>query len=215
MKPSSPIEVIIADDHPLVRASFKLVVKQDPTIKLVGEACNGHQLLELARELKPDIIITDIMMPGISGIEATKILAKELPDIGIIALSMVEKENLIIDMLEAGAKGYLLKSDPIEDLAIAIKAVYKGQTYFSKDVLNSVARSVASGSFNDRKPQFSETENAIIKLICQENSNKEIADILEISIRTVEWNRMKILEKIGAKNTAGIVVYAMRNNLYE
>jgi len=153
------------------------------------------------------------------GIEATKVLCRELPDIGIIALSMFDEENLIVDMLEAGAKGYLLKNAHKDEIMEAIREVSLGNTYYCAHTSIKLARLIAKSSFDPvsrhKKPEFSEKELMVMKLICQEKSNKEIASELNLSIRTIEGYRDRIQEKIGARNSAGIVVYAIKNNIYK
>ena len=212
----TPVTIIIADDHPLFLKSLKLVINETHEFKVVAEAANGQELVELAKKIKPDIIITDIMMPVMDGIEAAKQIMKVLPDTKIIALTIVDKDYQIADMLQAGCKGYLLKDVIAEELVTAIKTVYKGETYFSKDIKTNVTEMVAKGnysSYKKLKTEFSEKEITIIKLISNEYSNKEIADKLGLTKRSVEGLREHIIQKLGAKNSAAIVVYAIKNNL--
>jgi Response regulator containing a CheY-like receiver domain and an HTH DNA-binding domain len=212
------IDIILADVHEIYRDGFNVMMNKIPEINLVAEASNGVELIRLAHKLNPDVIITDIKMPRMDGIQATKLLKHQLPNIGIIALSMLDEEDLIVDMLEAGANGYLLKNASKEQIVTAVKCVHKDESYFCRDVSNKLPQMVARSNFNPYKkaikPEFSDKEISIIKLICAEYLNKEIANTLNLSKRTVEGYREKILEKIEAKNTAGIVVYAMRNKIY-
>lgn len=213
----NPIEIIIADDHPLFLFSLTSLFKDLSEFKLLGEASNGYELVELSKKLKPDIVITDIKMPVINGISATIQIAKELPSCGIIALSIIDEENLIVDMLEAGAKGYLLKDTAIEELLEAVRAVYKGQTYLSKSIKTSITNMVAKGEYGYHKrliQQFSKKDLEIIKLICEEYSTKEIADKLKITKRAVDGLREVILKKMKVKNSPGLVRYAIMNKLY-
>jgi len=212
----TPITIVIADDHPISRLGLSMMFNSLPEFKLVGEAANGKELVDIAKKLKPDIIVTDIRMPVMNGIESTKQIVKLLPATGIIALSIVDKEYEIAEMLEAGAKGYLLKDAAIEEVITAIKMVYAGEIYFSNLVTANVTKMVAKGnysSYKKPKPQFSEKEIGIIKLISLEFSNKEIAEKLKLPKRSVERSRDKIMHKLGAKNSAGIVIYAIENNL--
>jgi DNA-binding NarL/FixJ family response regulator len=213
-----PIDVILADDHEIFRDGFAVMVNKIPDINLVGQASNGEELLQLIRELKPDVIVTDIKMPVMDGIEATKQIRKEFPNLGIIAFSMFDEDNLIVDMLEAGAKGYLLKNAQKEEIIAAIKTVHKGEPYYCRETTHKLAEMIANSNFNPAKknagPEFSEREIAIIRLICEEYTNKQIAEMLDLSKRTIEDYREKILEKIDAKNSAGIVVYAIRNKIF-
>ncbi|HMJ46019.1 MAG TPA: response regulator transcription factor [Ferruginibacter sp.] len=215
----TPINIILADDHEIFRDGFRVMLNKIPSINLIAEASNGIELIKLSRELKPDVIITDIKMPEMDGISATRQLTNEFPAIGVIALSMFDEENLIVDMLEAGAKGYLLKNSHKEEIVSAVKAVYADETYYCRNTSLRLAQMIAKSSYNPYKrkvkPEFTSKEVTIIQLICQELSNKEIGDKLNLSRRTVEGYREKILEKMQAKNTAGIVVYALRNKIYQ
>jgi len=219
MKTITPIRIVLADDHEIFRDGFKAMLKKQPSIELAGEASDGEALIKITRQTKPDIIVTDIKMPKMDGLQATKILAAEFPDIGIIALSMIDEENLIIDMMEAGAKGYLLKNAHKNEIIEAIKTVNSNNNYFCNGTSAKLTRMIAK---NDRIPflkkparvELSQKEIDIIHLICQEMTNREIADRLNLSIRTIEGYRDQILEKLGAKNSAGIVVYAIRNKIY-
>jgi DNA-binding NarL/FixJ family response regulator len=218
IKTVNPIKLILADDHEIFRDGFRAMIKKQSAVELVGEAANGEELIELSHKLLPDVIITDIKMPRMDGIEATKRLSHDLPQVGIIALSMFDEENLIVEMLEAGAKGYLLKNAHKNEILEAINAVYYNQTYYCSDTSSKLAQMIARSKFSPfnktAKPDFSDREISIMRLICQEMSNKEIAAELNLSIRTIEGYRDKIQDKIGAKNAAGIVVYAIRNNIY-
>ena len=215
----STIRIVLADDHEIFRDGFRVMLKKQPGVSLVGEASNGEELIAITHQLKPDVIVTDIKMPKLDGLEATKRLSRELPDIGIIALSMFDEENLIVDMLEAGAKGYLLKNAHKEEILEAIKTVNNGQTYYCDGTTHKLAEMIGKSRhgqvMRQKKPEFSERDYEVIRCICQQMSNKEIAAQLNLSIRTIEGYRDRIQEKIGAKNAAGIVVYAIKNNIYQ
>jgi DNA-binding NarL/FixJ family response regulator len=220
MKTSTPIKIILADDHEIFRDGFKAMVKKQPLVELIGEAGDGKELIELTRKLKPDVVVTDVKMPKMDGLQATKILSKEFPDIGIIALSMIDEENLIIDMMEAGAKGYLLKNAHKNEIIEAIKEVHNNHIYYCEGTSSKLTRMIAKSDripFMKKAPipELSPREIDVIRLICEEMTNKEIASNLDLSIRTVEGYRDKIQEKIGARNSAGIVIYAIRNKIYD
>ena len=219
MKSGAPIRIVLADDHEIFRDGFRVMIKKQPSVNLIGEASNGEELIKITHQLKPDVIVTDIKMPKVDGIEATKQLSIDFPYIGIIALSMFNEENLIVEMLEAGAKGYLLKNAHKDEIIEAIKEVNNNHTYYCNDTSARLANLIAKSKFRPAmkivKPEFSERELAVIRLICQQLSNKEIAYQLHLSIRTIEGYRDRILEKIGARNAAGIVVYAIKNNIYQ
>jgi DNA-binding NarL/FixJ family response regulator len=214
-----PIRIVLADDHEIFRDGFRVMLKKQPGVELVGEAADGEELLKLVEELQPDVVITDIKMPRLDGIKATKAITKKYPHIGVISLSMFDEENLIIDMLEAGAKGYLLKNAHKDEIIAAVESVYRDQTYYCNHTSRKLTKMIAESSFNPNrrphKPEFTEREILVMKFICQELSNREIAMNLKLSVRTIEGYREKIQEKISARNTAGIVVYAIKNSIYQ
>lgn len=216
--PGIQIKVVIADDHEIFRDGLKLMVSHLDNIILVGEAENGRELVALVEKEQPDVVITDIKMPLMDGIEATRYLTQQYPTIGVIALSMFDEEQLVIEMLEAGALGYLLKNSDKSELIEAINAVFMNDHYYCKRTTGRLAQMIArSKNLKQAKtsePEFSEREKEIIQLICQEYTNKQIGEKLFISTRTVEGYRMKILEKMNAKNTVGIVIAAMKQGIY-
>ncbi|MBS1564484.1 MAG: response regulator transcription factor [Bacteroidetes bacterium] len=218
MKSPIPIKLVIADDHEIYRDGLKIMLRRQADMEVIGEAANGRELVELAEKLRPDIILTDIVMPLMDGIEATRLLKQQLPSIHIIALSMFDQDNLIIEMLESGAKGYLLKNADKREIIEAIQSVSKEVPYYCRSTSVKLARMIAHSKFNRykaaEKPAFSDKEIEIIRLICREYTNKEIGKELFLSARTVEGYRVKILEKMQVKSTAGIVIYAIKNGMF-
>ena len=203
---TNPIRIVLADDHEIFRDGFNAMIVKQPAVELIGEACNGEELIEITRSLQPDVVVTDIKMPRLDGVQATRILATEFPSLGIIALSMIDEENLIMEMMEAGARGYLLKNAHKDEIVEAIKAVKNGMIYYCDGTSAKLTRMIAKNEripFVKRipRPEFSVKEINVIQYICQEMTNKEIADKLHLSIRTIEGYRDRILEKIGAKNS--------------
>src|SRR5438309_1710008 len=144
---TKPITLVLADDHEIFRDGFRSMIRKQPAVVLAGEAADGEELIEIGLRLKPDIIITDIKMPKLDGIEATKRLLKELPETGIIALSMFDEENLIVDMMEAGARGYLLKNAHKTEIMEAINTVHSGQTYYCSETSARLAQMIAKSRF--------------------------------------------------------------------
>ncbi len=218
-KAYAPVNVLIADDHELYREGFRVMLKKNTDIFLMGEAENGQELVKLAGILMPDVIITDIKMPVMDGIEATRILKANHPHIGVIAISMFDDENLIVDMMEAGARGYLLKNAHKNEIFDAIRTVNEEKTYYCHHTSAKLARMLASSKFNPFKksenPEFTEKEMEVIQMICQEFSSKEIAAKMFLSTRTIEGYREKIQEKMDVKNVVGIVIYAIKNDLFK
>jgi DNA-binding NarL/FixJ family response regulator len=215
----TPIRIVIADDHEIFRDGFKVLLKKQKDLELVGEAENGKDLLDVVAVQLPDIVITDIRMPIMDGIEACKKIRKKYPSIQVIALSMFNDENLIVDMLEAGARGYLLKNTTRHELLAATKAVSEGSAYYSADTSGKLTRMIAESRFNPYRnepiKQFTSRELQIIRLMCRQLTNGEMAKELALSIRTIESHREKIQEKTGARNSIGIVIYAIKNGLVE
>jgi DNA-binding NarL/FixJ family response regulator len=214
-----PIRIIIADDHEVYRDGLKLMLSKEKAYAIVGEAENGLELINLAKESSPDIILTDIKMPKMDGIEAARRIHAQNEMTGIIALSMFNEESLVIDMLEAGAMGYLLKSSDKSEIIDAINMVYHNHPYYCKSTSARLAITITESKFNPYKRDqnssiFTTKELEIIRLICEEYSAKEIGDKLFHSTRTVEGYRSKILDKMNVKNTAGIVIYAIKNGIY-
>lgn len=212
------IKLLIADDHLLIREGLQNLLFKYPEIEIKGLAENGEELVQLAEAHKPDIIFTDISMPMMNGITATRIISKEFPDTGIIALTIYDDEVNIVDMLEAGAKGYVQKNAGKLELLEAVHTVYEGENYYCKRTTARLAGLIAQRQFNPARknndPIFSEKDIDVIRLICKGYSNKEIAAELNLSIRTIEGRREKILEKMNVNSTASLVVYAIRKGIY-
>jgi DNA-binding NarL/FixJ family response regulator len=212
------IKVLIADDHEIFRDGLKLMLHKAENIELIGEAADGKELIKMVGTSNPDVVITDIKMPVMDGVDATKHIKEHFPEIQVIALSMFDDEQLILEMLDAGALGYLLKNSDKFEITDAIETVFEGKPYYCKFTSGKLAKLIAlNRDKKDKKKKeadFSEKEIEIIKLICQEFTNKEIGEKVFLSARTVEGYRMKILEKMEAKNTVGIVIEAIRLGIY-
>jgi DNA-binding NarL/FixJ family response regulator len=218
MQLCTPITIILADDHELFRDGFSSMLKEQPDIELVGEAKDGEHLITLTRSLQPDIIVTDIAMPNMNGIEATKIILNEFPHIGIIALSMSNQDNLILQMMEAGALGYLIKNAHKDEIVEAIKTVYKGDKYYCRSTTGKLTKLLTYNNYlpvsEQKTSLFSSKEFAIIRLICKGNSSQEIANELKHSVRTIDSYRKNILKKMNVKNVTGILKYAIKHKIY-
>jgi len=208
--------IVLADDFPLLRESFSQMLNSEDSLCVAAEADNGEALLACIEGAQPSIVITDIEMPVLNGIEATKKIKELYPHIAVIALTMFSDHHLIVDMMEAGAKGYLLKKTSKEELLLAIDVVSKGGTYFCNNTTMKLSNMLAKSRMGEPQQvvHFSDKEKEIIQLICEEYASKQIATLTNLGFRTVEKYRNQIMEKTGARNMAGIVIYAIRNRLY-
>ena len=218
-KTPTAINVILADDHELFRDGFAVMLSKYPGIRLMAEAADGEELLRLTHELHPDVVITDIKMPRLDGIEVMHRLKAEAPHIGVIALTNYDEDALIVEMLESGARGYLLKSANKEEIVEAIEKVYNNKTHYCHQTSARLAQLIAKSAFNPyrRKKQvpFNDRELAIMKLVCQGLTNKEIAAQLFLSKRTVETHRENIMDKIEETSVAGLVIYAIKHGIHK
>lgn len=209
-------KVIIVDDHTLFRNGLRILINNMDNYQVVAEAANGKQFLEQLRNEIPDLVLMDISMPVMDGIEASTIAHELYPDLKIITLSMYGEEDYYYKMVNAGVKGFVLKNSDIREVKTALDVIYEGGSFFSSELLQNLVNSLKSSSKNKEfQTELSEREMEILILICQGMSNQEIADKLFISKRTVDKHRANILEKSESKNTAQLVVYAIRNKLVE
>jgi DNA-binding NarL/FixJ family response regulator len=213
------IRVVIADDHAIFREGFKLLFKNQTDLALVGEAENGKELLQLCNDEHPDVAFVDIKMPVMNGIEACKELRKTNPHIKVIALSMFNDDYLLIDMLEAGANGYLLKNTDKHEMWRAVTSVYKGDNYYCDSTALKLAKLIASNRFHPHQQtkvvRFSTRETEVLKMLAQQLTNKEMAEKMDVSVRTIETYRETLNEKTNSKNSIGAVIYAIRHGIIE
>ena len=209
-------KVIIVDDHTLFRNGLRILLNTLDEYQVIGEASNGKQFLELLVKEVPDLVLLDINMPVMDGIEAATIAQKLYPELKIITLSMYGEEDYYYKMVNAGVKGFVLKNSDIKEVRTALDVVYDGGSFFSSELLQNLVNSLKSSSKSkESHTELSEREMEILILICQGLSNQEIGDKLFISKRTVDKHRANILEKSESKNTAQLVVYAIKNKLVE
>ncbi len=215
------IRLVIADDHEIFRDGLALMLSKQRNLFLAGQAADGLALVELVDQLRPDVILTDIKMPLMDGVEATRKIIRHHSKAKIIALSMFDEENLIVDMLEAGAKGYLLKNADKSEILEAIRTVEQNNHYYCQHTSDRLASLLVKSKFsptkeNKQKPvEFNDRELEIIKFICQQFTAQQMAEKLFLSKRTIEGYRTKILEKMNVKNTAGVVIYALKHHLID
>ncbi|WP_321286301.1 response regulator transcription factor [uncultured Sunxiuqinia sp.] len=209
-------KIILVDDHTLFRNGLRILLNNLPGYQISAEAANGLEFLNLLETGIPDLVLLDIDMPVMDGIEAARKAVRKYPDIKIITLSMYGEEDYYYKMVDAGVKGFLLKNSDISEVKTALQTVVEGGTYFSSELLQTLVSSLRTKSQHHEKQHIlSEREIEILILICKGFSNQEIADQLYISKRTVDKHRSNILDKSESKNTAQLVMYAIKNQLVE
>jgi DNA-binding NarL/FixJ family response regulator len=213
------IKVFLVDDHKLIRDGIKAHFDDDDRFDVVGEAANGEIALDLLKKLDVDIVLMDINMDEMDGIECTSKISELFPNIKVLALTMLDENQHIKEMLKAGAVGYLLKNSNEQEIKQGIISVCEGQPFYSPKVLHTVMNSLSSPVTKKKKSRFepsiplTEREKEVLVLIIKEYSNQEIADKLFISKRTVDAHKRNLLEKTGAKNVAGLVIFALNNEI--
>jgi DNA-binding NarL/FixJ family response regulator len=207
-----PVSVILADDHTLVRAGIRALLEKLPEVKVLGEASNGREALELVKTHKPDVVLMDITMPGLNGLEAAARMAKEFPDVRVIILSMHNNEEYYWRALKAGAAGYLLKKAATAELAVALQQVIHGGIYLSREISTRLLKKFPLEGIADRKSPFEQLtgrQREVLQLIAEGQNTKEIAEILKISPKTVEYHRMKLMTGLNVHDVPGLVRFAL------
>jgi DNA-binding NarL/FixJ family response regulator len=211
------IRVLLAEDHTLVRQGFRRILEDDPRITVVGEASTGLSAIQLAKDVRPDVVVMDLAMPELGGLEASAEILKDLPGTKILILSMYSNDAYVRKAFEIGAKGYILKNAIEIDLTRAVIALAEGGAYMSPGVSNVVIESLKAGSFADKSQDPYERltlrEKEVLQLIAQGKSNKEVAALLNISVNTVAVHRAHVMEALGLHRTAEIVLYAVKRGL--
>jgi DNA-binding NarL/FixJ family response regulator len=212
------VRILIADDHDVVRKGLRTVLSSHTGWEVCAEAANGRDAVKSALAKKPDVVVMDINMPGMSGLEATREILNQLPLTQILILSAYESENLVRQMLTSGARGYVLKSDVSDDLLRAVAALCEGRLYFTSSVsgyvLNESRRGAALGETGaPERPTLTSRERQVLQLLAEGKGNKEIATVLEISVRTVETHRGNLMGKLNAHSLSDLVRYAVQNEI--
>jgi DNA-binding NarL/FixJ family response regulator len=209
------VRVLLADDHTLVRAGLRKLLESVPDVEVVGEAQDGLELLELAASLQPDLVVLDIAMPGLNGLETASRLTRSAPAIRVMMLSMHQSEEYVRQALRCGAAGYLLKDAAPMELEIAVAAVMRGETYLSPVVSKGVVSDYVKRLREDDTPgvQLTPRQREVLQLIAEGHSTKEIARRLDLSVKTVETHRSQLMKQLDIHEIAGLVRYAMRAGL--
>ena len=211
----TPVRVLIADDHALVRAGIRALLEGLEGVAVVAEAGNGGEVLDLARKHRPDVVLLDISMPGIGGLEASAQLKQELPEVRVVMLSMHANEEYVLQALRAGAVGYMLKDSATAELELALQAVMQGETYLSPPISRQVVEGYVQrvGAEQPAADHLTPRQRQVLQLIAEGLSTKEIAYRLELSVKTVETHRAQLMERLQIRDIAGLVKYAIRNGL--
>lgn len=216
----SGLRILIADDHELLRRGVRSLIEAEPGWNVVGEASDGLEALEKARELKPEVAVLDIGMPRLNGLEAARRIRKILPEVKILFLSIHDNEELARAVLEAGARGYVTKSDTGRALVTAIGALSKNKTFFTprmdQMMLDSFLRSGNGGKVPEAMDnRLSSRQREIVQLVAEGKTNKEAAAILNVSIKTIETHRANVMKKLGCHTVSDLVLYAVRNKIVQ
>ena len=211
----TPVRVLIADDHALVRAGIRALLEGLDGVTVVAEAGNGNQVLELARTHRPDVVLLDISMPGLGGLEASAQLKQELPEVRVVMLSMHANEEYVLQALRAGATGYMLKDSATSELELALETVMQGETYLSPPISKQMVEGYVQrvGAEQPATDNLTPRQRQVLQLIAGGHSTKEIAYRLELSVKTVETHRAQLMERLQIRDIAGLVKYAIRNGL--
>jgi two-component system, NarL family, response regulator NreC len=204
--------ILLADDHAVVRQGFRMILAAHPNFEIVAEAANGREAVEMAEQLQPDVVVMDVTMPELNGIEATRRMAQVSPRARVLALSMHKDSVYVREILRAGARGYLLKDALDRDLVAAVEAIARGEAYLSPAIADAVLNDYRK-HVTDPLDLLSSREREVLQMIAEGKTNKEIASILNLSVYTVDAHRGRIMEKLNLHSTPELVRFAIRNGL--
>lgn len=211
------IRILLADDHVVMRGGLRLLLEREPDFQVVGEAADGRETVELAAKLRPDVVVMDVAMPNLNGIEAARQIVNASPDIAIVILSMHSDESYVLRALKAGARGYLLKDSAEGDLIRAIRAVQDRTAYFSpaisKLLVEDYMRQMQQKNVEDSYDLLTTREREVLQLLAEGKSNKEVAQILNLSLYTVETHRGNLLQKLNLHSVPELILYAVRKGI--
>ena len=215
----STTRVLVADDHGVVRKGLRFLLQTDPAIEVVGEAADGREAVRMAEDLSPHVVVMDVTMPHLNGIEAASQIVKRDPAIAIVMLSMHADETFLVRALAAGAHGYLLKDSTETDLLLAVRAVAAKKLFFSptitKTLLEDYMQQMQRDGLEDSYDLLTDREKEVLQLLAEGRSNKEAANLLNLSLYTVETHRSRLMQKLNLHSTADIVLYAVRKRIIQ
>ncbi len=210
------IKIILVDDHQMFREGLRFVLSQVADFEVIGSASNGQEYLNLLESEAPDIVLMDIGMPVMDGIEATEKTTERFPSVNVIALSMFSDQEYYHKMVSVGVKGFLIKEAGVDELQKAIRTVVEGNAYFSQELLRNIIANISNVKVNAYDPmQLTKREEEVLRMICKGYTTKEISDLLFISQKTVEGHKTNLLSKTNSKNTINLMLYAFKNKLVE
>lgn len=212
------IRVLIADDHALVRAGIKSLLEDYDDIEVVGEASSGWEAIEQATRLSPDVVLMDIAMGDLSGLEATQEIKERMPEVNVLALTMHDREEFFFAMLKAGAMGYILKESEPDELLAAIRAVHEGEAFLAPSVTKAVLEDYLTQSMNQTSSRYDRLtlrEKEVLRLSAEGHSTREMANMLHLSIKTIEKHRINLMRKLELNNLSELIKYAIRKGLIE
>ena len=212
-----PIRIMVADDHGVLRAGLRALLNSEPDFEVVGEAADGQTAVRLAEELRPDVALLDLSMPGLDGIQVTRQLKQTLPDTRMLILTVHEDEGLLREAIKAGASGYIVKRAVESELISAIRAICAGSLYVHPSMTRALLKDISPSLIPEENPSepLTSREIDVLRLIAQGHTNRQVADVLHISVRTVESHRANLMGKLGLASRAELVRYAMEHNLLE
>jgi len=208
------MRVLIADDHGIVRSGLRLLLDREPDIEVVAEASDGVEARELAISERPDLAILDVRMPKLTGLQATREIREQAPEVAVLILSMHDDERYLFQALQAGASGYVLKRQADEDLLDAVRAVDRGEPFLTPDAQRALIRDVLERG-SDQADELTPREQEVVKLVAEAHTNREIAEILHLAEKTVEGHRANAMKKLGMRDRVELVRYAIRRGLIE
>lgn len=211
------IRILLADDHQLMRSGVRLMLEREPDLTVVGEASDGREAVALAKSLKPEVVVMDIGMPNLNGIEAAHQMTQDIPELAIVMVSMHSDETYVLRALKAGARGYLLKDSAEADLIKAVHVVAGGKSFFSPAVsrllLDDYVRKLKRSGTEDAYDLLTPREREILQLIAEGKSNKDIANLLDLSVYTIESHRENLMKKLNLKGLPELILYAVRRGI--